>query len=415
MNRVDRNGSVINVTLADIDGIIDALRDDNPNVTVLLAQLIPSCRAIRDVNIVALNALIPDYAAGKTTAVSPIIVVDQFTGFDANADTFDCSHPNEVGEQKMADQWYDAIAVLLDDAPVPTSTAVPPTATATNTPIPPTATSTSTPVPPTATATNTPLPPTATNTPLPATATPTFTPIPPTATSTSTPVSPTATSTPLPATATPTFTPIPPTVTNTPIPPTATATTTPIPPTPTSTNTPPPPTPTSTPGGTPVTLSIVAEADTYIDENRATSNFGGSRNIVIGGGTATRIIYFRFNLAGLPDGAVVTAAELQLTVSNSGGGGTIRAFAPDNPNWSESDPTWNLPLSGTDASGDLDALPSVSRNNDYAFTGLESVITGNDLITFVIRSEDADGAAYRSTEYSNANTHPTLVVTYIAP
>ncbi|MCP5094640.1 MAG: DUF5060 domain-containing protein, partial [Chloroflexi bacterium] len=42
LNRVDRNGSVINVTLADIDGIIDALRDDNPNVTVLLAQLIPS-------------------------------------------------------------------------------------------------------------------------------------------------------------------------------------------------------------------------------------------------------------------------------------------------------------------------------------------------------------------------------------
>lgn len=180
LTRVNRNNVIVQGTLNDTAEIIAVLRADNPNVTILLAQLIPSCKAILDANIVTYNQELPNFAAEQSTPNSPVILVDQFTGFDAQTNTHDCVHPNESGEQKMAQVWYDALSPILGNAtPVPTATqtAVPPTntpgptATATHTAVPPTATPTD--IPPTAT--NTPLPPTPTNTLAPPTVTPTAT------------------------------------------------------------------------------------------------------------------------------------------------------------------------------------------------------------------------------------------------
>ncbi|MCB0195217.1 MAG: hypothetical protein KDJ65_24930, partial [Anaerolineae bacterium] len=69
---------------------------------------------------------------------SPVIVVDQYSGFDVNADTHDGTHPNISGEQKMAQKWLDALTSILDADSSPT-------ATPTNTPLP-TATPTTAPV-----------------------------------------------------------------------------------------------------------------------------------------------------------------------------------------------------------------------------------------------------------------------------
>lgn len=77
------------------------------------------------------------------------------------------------------------VAISSSGTPAPTSTALPPTATATRTSAPPTATATRTPAPPTATATRTPAPGTATATAVPPTAT--RTPAPVTATATTQP------------------------------------------------------------------------------------------------------------------------------------------------------------------------------------------------------------------------------------
>lgn len=61
------------------------------------------------------NALIPALAKKLETAGSPIIVVDQATGWEwqAGADTVDGCHPNERGEEKMATRWYDALTTVL--------------------------------------------------------------------------------------------------------------------------------------------------------------------------------------------------------------------------------------------------------------------------------------------------------------
>lgn len=65
--------------------IIDTIRQKNPNVRILLAQVPPTC-ITRD-NLLALNAAIPGLAAQKSTAQSPVTVVDMYTGFDGIADT----------------------------------------------------------------------------------------------------------------------------------------------------------------------------------------------------------------------------------------------------------------------------------------------------------------------------------------
>lgn len=113
-NDVDQ-GQSNESTIADIAGIIDALRQKNPHVAILLAQLIPTADAAARERIIDLNGRIPDLASAKTTADSPVRVVDQFSGFNAATDTFDGVHPNEQGERKMADRWYAALQPLIAD------------------------------------------------------------------------------------------------------------------------------------------------------------------------------------------------------------------------------------------------------------------------------------------------------------
>jgi hypothetical protein len=175
------------------------------------------------------------------------------------------------------------------------------------------------------------------------------------------------------------------------------------------------PAPGTTP--TPVAVDFKAEADTYIDQSHPTTNYGSANSIAVGGNPYRRDIYVRFNVSGLPAGALVTDAELIMRASNGsgapGGGGTIRKFAPVVEQWNESQSTWNNPLAGSDASSDLSTIGPVSSGKTYFFIGLQSAVPGNGRVTFVIRSPQEDGAAYRSREYGTASQRPTLRITYI--
>jgi lysophospholipase L1-like esterase len=104
--------------------VIGAARAANPNVVILAAQLIPmnvtatTCSGCSCANCVtdipALNQRITSWASTNGTAQSPIVVVDQYTGYDAVADSRDGVHPNNgSGSTKMADRWYAALAPLF--------------------------------------------------------------------------------------------------------------------------------------------------------------------------------------------------------------------------------------------------------------------------------------------------------------
>jgi lysophospholipase L1-like esterase len=121
---VDANGNPT-WTLNNLTVIINGLRAENPNLVILLAQIIPTNAP--DPWAIALNAAIPAFAASLTSPQSPIVVVDQYDGFDPSIYpdltgrtddpngmlSFDGVHPNPAGEQWMATNWLKAMLPYL--------------------------------------------------------------------------------------------------------------------------------------------------------------------------------------------------------------------------------------------------------------------------------------------------------------
>jgi len=98
-------GQSISSTIDELGQIIDTIRGVNPGASFLLAQVIPSIHSALD-SIPALNVQIAILGALMHSTESPVLVVDQHSGFDPWVDTYDGVHPNEPGEQKMAARWF---------------------------------------------------------------------------------------------------------------------------------------------------------------------------------------------------------------------------------------------------------------------------------------------------------------------
>jgi lysophospholipase L1-like esterase len=114
--------------LAAFTKLIGQMRANNPNMKIIVAQIIPMSAAACSTcpaDIVELNNAVPAWAAGLTTTQSPVIVADLWTGFDAVADAVDGVHPNNTGFQKMANRWYPVLARVLDGVIPPQPTASP--------------------------------------------------------------------------------------------------------------------------------------------------------------------------------------------------------------------------------------------------------------------------------------------------
>jgi lysophospholipase L1-like esterase len=93
----------------EIGEIIEVLRDDVPEVVVLLARPLPIAYPDVDAILGDLSDELDSVVAEHDTIESPIVLVDMREGFDADADTYDGIHPDEGGEQKMAERWLEAL------------------------------------------------------------------------------------------------------------------------------------------------------------------------------------------------------------------------------------------------------------------------------------------------------------------
>ena len=125
-------GSIpVSSVLAAYTTLVGQMRANNPRMKILVAQIIPmnppSCPTCA-AEVQSLDQAIPGWAAGLTTAQSPIVVVDQWTGFDDATDTGgDGVHPNDAGFAKMAGRWYPPLAQVLSGIipPPPSPSATP--------------------------------------------------------------------------------------------------------------------------------------------------------------------------------------------------------------------------------------------------------------------------------------------------
>ena len=99
-------------TAEELKNIIVLLQKDNPNVSILLAKVIPTDKPEWNKRLSGLNAVIKGVADDTKTAHSKILVIDFSEDFNAETDTFDGIHTNKKGAEKMAQKWLKGILAI---------------------------------------------------------------------------------------------------------------------------------------------------------------------------------------------------------------------------------------------------------------------------------------------------------------
>ncbi|EMR66253.1 putative cellulose-binding family ii protein [Eutypa lata UCREL1] len=105
---VQQNKPVADI-IAAFTTLVGVMRDSNPNMKIVVAQIIPMGFGNYNTQIQSLNTAIMPWAEGLNTTESPIWVVDQYTGFSGSSDLRDGVHPNDSGDTKMMNVWYPAV------------------------------------------------------------------------------------------------------------------------------------------------------------------------------------------------------------------------------------------------------------------------------------------------------------------
>lgn len=115
------NGRAETAILADYAELIRQARAQNPKIVLVVAQIQkirPDCDAevatVFDRAQSLVNA-VPAWAQGQSTEESPVYVADLWTESDwTEAETNDCIHPNDVGAERMGQNWFNALRNILN-------------------------------------------------------------------------------------------------------------------------------------------------------------------------------------------------------------------------------------------------------------------------------------------------------------
>lgn len=117
-------GLALSETQQSIEGIMQAVRNANPNVEIYVAATIP-CASDKDFydELELISSWIANNIENYSTEASPVHMVDVHTGYD-NVNWYvpsytvanDGVHPNNSGEEFMADRWFTA---MNSDVPEP--------------------------------------------------------------------------------------------------------------------------------------------------------------------------------------------------------------------------------------------------------------------------------------------------------
>ncbi|MCH7226807.1 GDSL-type esterase/lipase family protein [Haloferula sp. A504] len=112
---IQGEASIVNEVDAATRSMIATCRTHNPDVVILLAQVITSSKLPKYSYIPALNTRLTEVATDLDSPEQPVIIVNQADGWDPVSDTVaDQVHPTEGGAAKMADKWFAALQPLLD-------------------------------------------------------------------------------------------------------------------------------------------------------------------------------------------------------------------------------------------------------------------------------------------------------------
>ena len=118
---VGTNDATANLTAAKVfaayDTLVGQMRAANPRNVLIVSKLIPikpdlfGQFAVDRIN--DYNYAMEGWVKRTTTAQSPIVLVDCFTGFDYQSMTREGQHPNEKGDVFMAERFFPAVKDAL--------------------------------------------------------------------------------------------------------------------------------------------------------------------------------------------------------------------------------------------------------------------------------------------------------------
>jgi len=108
-NDFDR-GEPISDTLNDLGTVLNLLRQSNPGITILLAEIIP----MRFKSTRKFNTALKAWASKESTPASELIIVDLYSGYYPLLHSYDKYHPNSRGEKRIANRWFEALSEVLE-------------------------------------------------------------------------------------------------------------------------------------------------------------------------------------------------------------------------------------------------------------------------------------------------------------
>jgi|TARA_B100001971_G_scaffold70464_1_gene64948 lysophospholipase L1-like esterase len=103
----------IDSTLDEIERVIDVLRTKNNNMLILVAKVLPVKHRARNSRIQSLNSRIDELTKRSSTMNNTVMIVDHYSAFNVDNSLFDGVHPNHLGEEIMAERWYQSILQAL--------------------------------------------------------------------------------------------------------------------------------------------------------------------------------------------------------------------------------------------------------------------------------------------------------------
>ena len=154
----------------------------------------------------------------------------------------------------------------------------------------------------------------------------------------------------------------------------------------------------------PTTLTFTPTADTYVQSDQPTTNFGASTQFITDNSPIKNML-LKFAVSGVGTQTIVNARLRIYCVDSSPLGGVFYRVA--DTTWSEGTVNWNTaPVADTNS---LATLGAVAAGNWYE-VGVSSLVNGDGTYSLKVSSTSIDGAYY-STKEGTAGFAPQLIVT----
>ncbi len=164
------------------------------------------------------------------------------------------------------------------------------------------------------------------------------------------------------------------------------------------------------PGGQVTTITLAAEADTFVrGQSEANDNFGASPSLRSRGNEPSESLY-RFDLAGLPGNIVSSTLTLTLAANDTG---NLRIHEVADTTWEEMEVTFNTRPALSPPFATVSVGGGMNTAHDVDVTAVVDAALANGKVSFGTTTADATLIRMRSREATNPDHHPRLSVTTV--